>query len=296
MEINCKEILRNFLITKLVNKVIIQKFRKIPFFARNKYFSRIPVVGVFTLKNIKGNEYKIYANGYDPIASEAFWKQGYEENLMKHLSEFGKNAEYFFDIGANTGFLTINMGLMPKVKKVFSFEPLPIAFEILQTNIKLNNLKNCEAFKIGIGDKCSKLSFYVPNVKSIPSSSSLDKNFYRSTEEIKIDVITLDSFIEVNKIKKVDLVKIDVEGMELSVLHGMQNILINFRPIIFCEILTTEKQKQIYDYIWKNSYKMFQIFGNKLLDYDTNLCNDLIKDFNFILCPKENELENLTQN
>jgi FkbM family methyltransferase len=58
-----------------------------------------------------------------------------------------------------------------------------------------------------------------------------------STIETKISTITLDSFIEINQLQKIYLLKIDVESHEVEVLQGFERYIKQFKPSILIEIL-----------------------------------------------------------
>lgn len=287
--INSKEIIRRILIVKCINKYLVQPLILLKRFLPLKYVSRLPIIGTLCFKNCNGLSYKLYANGYDPIASEAFWTnaQGSEYAVIELLYKLGKKAEYLVDIGSNVGLISIHMNLLPSVRKVFSFEPLPEAFDVLKKNLELNNFTKCFAYKIAVGNTVGTTSFYVPNVKSIPSSSSLDSNFYMDNKAIDVEVTTLDLFAKENQIEKIDIVKIDVEGKEIDVLEGMQNILSNQKPLIFCEILNTHHLVEISNFIKFFGYCIYHINKNDIFLLK-DLANFQVNDkyYNFILSPE----------
>ncbi len=283
-----KELIRKILIIGFINRYLVQSFIHLKGLFNFKYLSRLPVIGTFTFKNCNGISYKLSANGYDPIANEVYWTQGNgpDSDMVNFLYKYGKKIETCIDIGANIGFISIHMNLLPSVKKVYSFEPLPEAFVSLQNNIELNSFKNCYIYKTAVGKEVGTASFFVPNVKAIPSSSSLDSNFYKDNQEMTVNITTLDYFTEEEKIKKIDIVKIDVEGKEIDVLMGMINILTNHRPLIFCEILKKSLLEEIYAFINNFNYYIYQMKNSDIL-FIKNLTNFEINcEHNFILSPK----------
>ena len=87
---------------------------------------------------------------------------------------------------------------------------------------------------------------------------------------IKIPVKTLNSFVNENDIKKIDILRMDVEGFEYSILLGANEVLEKFKPKLFIEIhkmyLGKEKTYQIFNELKnkKNANKRNNFFISKL--------------------------------
>ena len=82
-----------------------------------------------------------------------------------------------------------------------------------------------------------------------------------------VDVITLDDFIMMNNISKIDVIKIDAEGLDYEILKGAQQTIINFKPIIFCEYnnfyLNHNSKAEFIIYLERNGYELRFIKKNK---------------------------------
>ncbi len=108
--------------------------------------------------------------------------------------------------------------------KVFSFEPAPQNFEILQKNIKQNHLKNVVANQSAIGDMNGKIKLYLSNTnagwhKVFPKQFV---DYEVSDKNIDVEICSLDKeFID----KKIDFIKMDVEGYEWNAIKGGKKIL-----------------------------------------------------------------------
>ena len=290
IEMLAKEVLRHFLINKYINIILVRPLIKYKKFLPHRYLSRLPVIGSFTIQNKDGICYKIETDGFDPIANLVYWSNGngYEPGIINLLHSIGRKGEIFFDIGANTGFISIQMALLPSAKKVYSFEPLPRAYDSLIRNLRINLLNKCEAFQLAVGRSDSISAFYVPKVFAIPTGSSLYPNKYKDTYPIEVTTVTLDHFIEEHHIKNIDIIKIDVEGKEADVLFGMKNVLEKMRPFIICEILPSIGDfSRIYAYLEPFEYHIYEILDDKILPindpmkYKQNSCRD------FLLSPKK---------
>jgi FkbM family methyltransferase len=115
--------------------------------------------------------------------------------------------------------------------RVIAFEPTSWAFLKLKRNVELNSFNNIILEKLALSDVNRK------DTVSFPSSWTLDKGGlpdYIAVEQV--DLITLDDYVNTNKIGKIDLVKIDVDGYEYKVLRGGYNSIKRFKPAIIIEL------------------------------------------------------------
>lgn len=129
------------------------------------------------------------------------------------------------DVGAWIGLWSI--WASPNVKKVYAIEPL--AYDKLNKNISLNNFNNIEVIPFAMGAYDGKACM---DITATPSLSTLIINMWNHGAEYlytgnkkEINIMTWDSFVENNKIKEINLMKIDAEGSELDVFLRMTKIL-----------------------------------------------------------------------
>lgn len=143
-----------------------------------------------------------------------------------------------FDIGSNIGAFTSWMARTRPESKVYAFEPQRIVFYLLCANMAINNLHNVYCYNMAFGDSDSKIKFIEPNYDSpadFGTFSLVNDTINAKSESLIIDMYKLDSFVKEYQIEKIDLIKIDVEGMDLKVLHGAKNSIKKHRPVIFVE-------------------------------------------------------------
>lgn len=133
-----------------------------------------------------------------------------------------KRKSTFLDIGAHFGYYSSIIGKnIPKVK-VIAIEPILENFNILKKNLNANEIKNCEIHNLATSDKKDTKAM---NLAKITSRSSFYKpQFSDVRETIEVNTDTVDNIV---KNKKIDFVKIDVEGHEIPTLKGMENTLKN---------------------------------------------------------------------
>lgn len=113
----------------------------------------------------------------------------------------------------------------------FGFEPIPYLFN----NLKFNYAGKAEIFPYALSDKSGKTSFNF--VKNAPAYSGIKKRKYDvkvpDIEEIEVELKTIDEIIPTDK--KIDFIKIDVEGGEFGVLKGAKALLLRDLPTILFE-------------------------------------------------------------
>lgn len=132
------------------------------------------------------------------------------------------------DIGANIGNHSLYFAKECGAKKIYSFEPVPETFRILQKNVEINDLSEViTPVNAGVGAKNTRAGI----------QSFMEEDFGKSIIEYKdegeINVVSLDQ-MGINE--KVGFIKIDVEGFELEVFKGAEKLIRRDKPIIFCEI------------------------------------------------------------
>lgn len=177
----------------------------------------------------------------------------YESELRKY---FNIDNGVFIDVGANIGRYTIEVG--KKLKNngaVIAIEPNLETFQILKNNIKLNHLTNVYALNYACYSKSNKLVKFYEG--SYSGESSLSKNKSRF---FLVKTLTLDDILKKVHIKSefVTLIKIDVEGSEVSVIRGSQKILKN-KPTILFESFSEKKNPRISKLLKKFGYKINRI-------------------------------------
>jgi len=142
-----------------------------------------------------------------------------------------KNTNIIFDIGANYG-QTVDKFLLTEKKLFFYiFEPHKKYFLFLKKKFK--TLQNIKIFNVGVGKKTESKYFYSTKNKKHQYAYSFNKATYLENKK-KVKIISLDdNFL---KLKKINFLKIDVEGLEYEVLCGSQKILKKNQPFLFLEV------------------------------------------------------------
>ena len=159
----------------------------------------------------------------------------YEKTEMEMMLRLVKEKSVFFDIGANVGWYTINIAKLVKGVRVFAFEPIQRTFNILEQNIKLNDIQNAAIFNFGLSNKEACLPFYYYPEGS--GNASMENVSGRNNiQQITTQVRKLDNFVAEEGVCP-DFIKCDVEGAELLVFRGGEQTISEFKPVVFTEML-----------------------------------------------------------
>jgi FkbM family methyltransferase len=182
------------------------------FTVKGRYFSRVP---------------------YEPVTTDA---------VLAMLEPGG----VFFDIGANAGYFSVLAALrVGAAGRVFAFEPNPEVRRQLQRHIDRNGLTDrVRVSDVALADRNDdNVTFFVScwadndGISSLtPSAETMARGGLSAESTIQVRVRTFDSWIEAERPRRIDLMKIDVEGAEAQVVRGMAQSFARVRPKrIICE-------------------------------------------------------------
>lgn len=186
-----------------------------------------------------------------------------------------KKDSVVIDVGANVGGHTVAFANTSPSGKIFAFEPSLDTYKILVRNTK--KFKNVTTFQSAISEKTGMAYFY----EAYDSGYSGLKNTGRKkiSKVYTVPTISIDNLVKNKKLDRLDLIKIDVEGTEASVIQGARETIKKFHPIIMCEICddSNSSQKTI-DLIKSFGYKSHIIKEGKvesLVSYNPSYYNYL---------------------
>lgn len=155
------------------------------------------------------------------------------------LTKLVKPGDHVLDIGANIGFYArIISNLVGEEGKVYSFEPDSTNYRHLVKNTI--HYKNTNSFNIAISDKSELIRVYRSKLLNVDHRTYAVNN-YASIEEI--DANSIDELINNKTIEKVDFIKIDIQGFELTAFKGMY------------QLLSTSSHLKIIAEYWPHGFK-----------------------------------------
>ena len=204
-----------------------------------------------------------------------FWEIDVELVAKRKLFSLIKEGNNFIDIGAHIGQITLEAArIVGKEGKVFSFEPHPNTFAQFQHNVALNNFNNITECNFGLGDEVGK--FYVEVIDE--NNAGMNRISKNNSSNIAVEVKILDDYLLATDIKRLDFIKIDVEGFEYKVLKGGEQTLLKWHPILFIELddATLKAQnsspKELLIYLNNVGYsKIVNVYTDKLVSCEDNL-------------------------
>jgi FkbM family methyltransferase len=132
-----------------------------------------------------------------------------------------------FDVGANKG--QYQEMLLAQIKlpdfRIFSFEPSPYTFSLLEKNIK----PNVHNVNLGLGSKEETLTLHRTGpgspLSSLYKKTNIDYYKVDMSDSEQVRITTLDAFCHDQKIEHIHFLKMDVEGHEVAVLNGASHYL-----------------------------------------------------------------------
>jgi len=197
---------------------------------------RITSDGVVAVSRRYGVLHKVVFEDVSNIPLTILDTGDYESKEIEFILRLIKSGDCIFDIGANTGWVSMHIARKEPTVTVYAFEPIPSISSILEQNMNLNGLSNIRLIKIALSDSSGDAEFYFNYGESGATSM---RNIRETQKAVKISVPTerLDDFVRKNKIAKLDFIKCDVEGAELFVLRGGLETIKQHKPIILAEML-----------------------------------------------------------
>jgi FkbM family methyltransferase len=212
---------------------------------------------------------------HNDIVSNAVRTGGYETELQELSSNLlGEHTDgIVLDVGANLGSYVVPLAKRNPHLQFEVFEPQRIVYYQLCANIFLNRLSNVHAHQVGISSTQMVQSYVLPNYAEETNigAFSIDFDTRLKDYEVKSEGFTERMRIiplDLMQYEKVRLIKIDVEGHELSVLLGAEHTLRenNYPPIIF-EAWTwkfPEKRKALFEHLQGLGYEITEMGQNNV--------------------------------
>jgi len=247
-----------------------------PVFTKDKNYNN------FFVKCIPQN-YQYPKNSFRRVNRNGIWFELDLSEYMEWVIYYGLSVEnrselynvarkgmVMFDVGSNIGETLLNFALLVGDEgKVFGFEPIPLTFEKCSNNISLNNFSNITISQIALSNREETLFFEDPNNNN---SGGVFMNKKKTTRSHTVQAITLDAFVKNQNLKKIELIKIDVEGFESNVLKGAEMVCKELRPNLFVEVDDDNLKRQgsseheLLDLITSYGYRISKVNVSVLLD------------------------------
>ena len=226
------------------------------------------------------NQQQGYGVGFDILESGSYNQSEIELilSMLQLRRKYLGDGVIALDCGANIGVHTIEWAKsMTGWGSVISIEAQERIYYALAGNIAINNCFNAVAVFAAVSSKKGSMRIPVPDYLTPASFGSLELKSgvssefigqpidYSDEKSVEIPSLSVDSL----GLKRLDLIKIDVEGMELDVLDGAENSIQNHHPILFVEALKVDKDS-LRRRLQQLDYRIFSIGMNILAVHKTD--------------------------
>jgi len=194
------------------------------------------------------------------------------------------------EVGANIGAHTVVLaGLAGNDGEVHAFEPQRIVFQALCANLALNNCTNVFAHQVAVGEHAGAIlvSSPDPTVRSNFGGLSLPGTTFGEN----VPLITLDSL----DLPACQLLKVDVEGMEVEVLKGAAQLINTYRPIMYLENDRIDRSEELLTIVESIDYNAYwhlpRVFNpDNYFGDSENIFGNFVS-INVLCVPKETKME-----
>ncbi|MGO4908707.1 FkbM family methyltransferase [Pseudorhodobacter sp. W20_MBD10_FR17] len=158
----------------------------------------------------------------------------YEAKILSRVQALGLVGPQSLvcDIGANIGNQTVFFGVLMGAGRVIAFEPQAHCFATLRKNITLNGLEGrVQAHQVLVGAATGMGAMTAFNIRNLGGTS------FAADPTGTVPMVARDAVLTPDDVAMLDLLKVDVEGMQMSVLQGAAGILAARKPEIWVELL-----------------------------------------------------------
>jgi FkbM family methyltransferase len=188
-----------------------------------------------------------------------------EESLLRQHVRPGMTV---VDMGANVGFYTEQFSrLVGPTGKVHAFEPDPFCAELLRDRSRRLRLTNVEVENAALGAQGGQTTLFCSN-RDRAENCTHPFNPGVPVEAVQVAVLTLDDYCRNRKIDRIDVVKMDVEGDEVSVLRGMKETMARTPPAwMFIEFSPAHLRgagsspEEFWSLLAESGYRFYSIEG-----------------------------------
>lgn len=176
----------------------------------------------------KDLKFKIHPDSRWPFDHFSFIVPSMVEEMNAFIRETVDKTT-FLDIGALHGVFSLAFAAKDPNRRVLAIDSSPVAFSRLLYNISNNPFPNSEAMECAVSDTSGKIRMHYEWEHVVAAGTTGDDGVIEVVSNSGDNICEEKQFFP-------DVIKIDVEGHEVKVLEGLQNVIRKCRPVIFLEI------------------------------------------------------------
>jgi FkbM family methyltransferase len=193
--------------------------------------------------------------------------KNYEHLSFEFFKKHAKKGDTVLDIGAHIGLFSIFFSKLTG-GKVYSFEPTPQTVKVLRKTVDINNCDDSvTVIEAAVSEKPGQATFYTSDENVSTSNSLVDVDFkdgHVREGAYQVLVVSVDEFRKQHGLK-IDILKIDAEGVELEVLKGASKTFLEDRPIAILGL---------HPFAYDDRRQMLETIWNKLTEYRMRVQKD----------------------
>lgn len=256
-----------------------------PFGLPEQIYKHLHFKGSFKVRIDPNLHFKINHIGVK-VENEIFWAGlfgSWEKESMKIWTHLCKDSHQIFDIGANTGVYSLVAKCINPKSMVYAFEPVERVYDKLVNNCQLNQY-NIQTNRLGLSNTDGFATIYDPGGDHL-YSVTVNRNLQGKETNVtkyEIPIARFETWFTQQKVKGLDLIKIDVETHEPEVLEGMGKLLSEYKPTLLIEVLIDEVGQKIEKLIDGLNYQIFSIDEQKGASRQNSISKS--PSYNYLLC------------
>jgi FkbM family methyltransferase len=190
-------------------------------------------------------------------ATHGCWLGSYESDKQLTFGASVGPGNVVYDVGANVGFYTLLASRLVREKGwVYSFEPWPDNVALLNRHLQLNHVVNVTVIPAAVAAKSGEMRFAQGEIHQQGRLSE--------TGSLKVRVVSLDDLVLNGSARPPHVIKIDVEGAELDVIRGAENVLRTYKPIIFLATHSKDAHQGCCEFLLSRGYSLTSLSGEDL--------------------------------
>ncbi len=165
------------------------------------------------------------------------WEPGTWRSLSEHIG----SGAVFVDVGAHVGYYSLKAAkAVGSGGRVLAIEPNPDTLQVLRANIAASGDSMITVEPVACSDSEGVLELFAASrnntgATSLSRSNALKFGFERKS--FRVRTRPLDALVQENRLDRVDVIKIDVEGAEILVLKGAERTLDLYHPVVTVELV-----------------------------------------------------------
>jgi len=197
------------------------------------------------------------ASRFDEYVGQALIQYGeYAELETRLLLQCIDRPGTIVEVGANIGSQTVPLAKAAKAvgADVMAFEPQPFIFQNLCANLALNAVDNVVAWPFACASAPGTVWFARPEYRRMGNFGAVSVQARPLDNGTQVPCVRLDDMTQGRTVR---LLKVDVEGFELQVLQGAQEVLARHRPLLYVENDRVAQSAALIRHLWGQQYRLW---------------------------------------